>query len=136
MDKDGSMYTFVGENLPCTVAEDKISPLVWLLIEAIASVGIDRSKCRMVEDQFFEVAGHELLPSTVAEYGYKWQQLIQLECGRTKGAMAERHVAQEPEEVEELKEDELEEVWVDVCEKRKILVQSACSETTNLERKT
>ena len=117
MDKDGSMNTFEGENLQCTAAEDKISPLVWLLIEAIAAVGLDRAKCRVVEDHFCDVAGHDLLPSTVAEYRFKWQQLMQLECSRTRGAMAVRHVAPEPDEVEELEEEELEDAWADVCEK-------------------
>jgi hypothetical protein len=83
MDKDGSMNSFEGENLQCTAAEDKVSQLVWLLIEAIAAVGLDRSKCRVVEDHFCDVAGHDLLPSTVAEYRFEWQQLMQLECSRT-----------------------------------------------------
>ena len=71
----------------------------------------------MVEDHFCDVAGHDLLPSTVAEYRFKWQQLMQLECGRTRSALAVRHVAPEPEEVEELEDEELEDAWVDVCEK-------------------
>ena len=78
MDKDGPMNTFEGENQQYAAADDKISPLVWLLIEAIAAVGLDRSKCRVVEDHFCDVAGHDLLPSTVAEYRFKWQQLMQL----------------------------------------------------------
>ena len=111
MDKDGQMNTFEGENQDCKAADDRISPLVWLLIEAVAAVGLDNSKCRLVEDHFCDVAGHDLLPSTVAQYRYKWQSLIQLECRRAKGPMAVRHVAQEITGMENLEEDELETAW-------------------------
>ena len=117
MDKDGTMNTFEGENLACKVDDDKISPLVWLLIEAIAAVGLDKSRCRSVENHFCDVAGHDMLPSTVAEFRFKWQQLIQLECGKAKEPMEFHHLAPEPEEVEELEEEELEDAWVDICEK-------------------
>ena len=111
LDKDGVLNTFEGENQECKAAEDKVSPLVWLLIEAIAAVGLDNQKCRMVEDHFCDVAGHDLLPSTVSQYRYKWQQLMQLECRRAKGQMAVRHIAQGQVEANELDEDELEEAW-------------------------
>jgi hypothetical protein len=45
MDKDGIMNTFEGKILACTVDDDKISSLVWLLIKAIAAVGLDKSTC-------------------------------------------------------------------------------------------
>jgi hypothetical protein len=102
MDKDGQMNTFEGENQDCKAADDRISPLVWLLIEAVAAVGLDNSKCRLVEDHFCDVAGHDLLPSTVAQYRFKWQSLIQLECRRAKGLMAVGHVAQEIAEMDNL----------------------------------
>jgi hypothetical protein len=119
MDKDGMMNTFEGENLACTVDDDKISPLVWLLIEAIAAVGLEKSTCRVVEDHFCDVAGHDLLPSTVSEYRYKWKQIIQLECSKFKGAVG--YVAPETEEVEDLGKDDLEDAWVDVCEKAEVI---------------
>jgi hypothetical protein len=93
MDKDGQMNTFEGENQVCKAADDRISPLVWLLIEVVAAVGLDNSKCRLVEDYFCDVAGHDLLPSTVVQYRFKLQNIIQLECPRAKGPMAVRHVA-------------------------------------------
>ena len=111
MDKDGQMNTFEGENRECKAADDKVSPMVWLLIEAVAAVGLDNSKCRLVEDHFCDVAGHDLLPSTVAQYRFKWQNLIQLECRRAKGPMAVRHVAPGHAEANDLEEDELEEAW-------------------------
>jgi hypothetical protein len=73
----------------------------------------------VVNDHFCDVAGHDLLPSTVADYRYKWQQLIQLECGKFKGAVC--HVAHETEEVEDLSEDDIEDAWVDFCEKAELI---------------
>ena len=117
LDKDGQLNTFKGENQECKAADDKVSPLVWLLIEAIAAVGLDNSKCRLVEDHFCDVAGYDLLPSTVAQYRYKWQQLMQLECRKEKGQLTVRHVAQGQFRANELEEDELEEAWEDAVVK-------------------
>ena len=50
LEKDTSLNVYEGEDTDAKAASDKVNLMLWLVLEGIAAIGLDKEKCRIVED--------------------------------------------------------------------------------------
>mgnify|MGYP006125723517 CR=1 FL=1 len=80
------MNVYEGDEETSKAAEDKVNPMLWLVLEGIAAIGLDKEKCRVIEDKFVETE-QNLNPSTLANKKHQWKKLVQGECKKSKGTL-------------------------------------------------
>ena len=114
LEKDTSLNVYEGEDTEAKAASDKVNPMLWLVLEGIAAKGLDKEKCRIVEDKFVETE-KDLNPSTLANKKYQWQKLVQGECRKTKIVSAVRQVRKSGE-LEQCNDAELDDLFHAACD--------------------
>ena len=119
LEKDTKLNVYEGDEDSSKAIDDKVNPMLWLVLEGIAAIGLDRERCRTVEDKFVETE-QDLKPSTLANKKHQWQKLVQGECRKSKVVGAVRQV-REFGELNYCNDSDLDDLFDAACEDAEII---------------
>ena len=119
LEKDTKLNVYEGDEEVSKATDDKVNPMLWLVIEGIAAIGLDKEKCRVIEDKFVE-AEQDLNPSTLASKKHQWQKLVQGECRKSKVVGAVRQV-RESGELDYCNDSDLDDLFETACDDAEII---------------
>ena len=119
LEKDTKLNVYEGDEEVSKATDDKVNPMLWLVIEGIAAIGLDKEKCRVIEDKFVE-AEQDLNPSTLASKKHQWQKLVQGECKKSKVIGAVRQV-KESDDFANYDDEEIDNMFDDVIDELEVI---------------
>ena len=53
LEKDTTLNVYEGDKNASKTLEDKVNPMLWLVLEVIAAIGLDKEKSRVVKDNLW-----------------------------------------------------------------------------------